>query len=80
MLRSSQAPKRDWWRPISALDFAYVSANNRPEPKFDEHVSQLATRIQMRKPCEILYYSPNFHETLLARLVFILTSFSISYL
>ena len=54
-----------------ALDFAYASANHRPEPKLGERVSQSVARIQMMslemsKTCEILPCSPDFHDTLLA--------------
>ena len=54
----------------SALDFAYSSANHRPEPKSGECVSQSASRIQMvsyqiSKPCETHPCPPNFHGALL---------------
>ena len=65
------APNSNWWRPINALDFAYASANHRPEPKLGERVRQSAARIrmishQMSKPCETLPCSSDFQDTLLA--------------
>ena len=61
--------QRNWWRPISALEFALVSANHRPEPKWGERVSQWAERIQIMsqfESSEPLTRSPDFHDTLFA--------------
>ena len=70
-LRACQVLNSNWWRPISTLDFAYASANHRPEPKSGERVSQLAAWIQkmsheMSEPFETLPFFPDFNYTLLA--------------
>ena len=61
---------------MGAITFAYAPANLRPDPKLGELVSQSVARIQMMshqmsQPFENLPCSPDFHDTLLAPLVFI---------
>ena len=70
-------PKSNWYRPISAQDFAQTLINQRPELKLDKSNSQSAARIQMMsdymsKACETLPCSSNFHATFFAPLAFIL--------
>ena len=68
--------------PTDALDFACALANHRTELKWDKNVSQSAVGFQMMshhmsKPCETLPCSSDFHDTLLAPLVFFLIALPI---
>ena len=61
-LGTCQAPKSNLCRPISALDYAYATANHRPELILGRSVSQSAARIwiishHMSKPSLLLRFS-----------------------
>ena len=69
-------PKSNLYQPIIALDFSYAFAKHRSELKFDKSISQSAVRIQMMShhmshSCETLLCPSDFHDTLLAPLLFI---------